>query len=32
MRKAKKLQKIKDIFDKNDMDFSLFDDVTVLKE
>ena len=32
MRKAKKLQKLKDIFDENEIDFTLFDDVSVLKE
>jgi len=31
-RKAKKLQEIKEIFEENEIDFTLFDDVVVLKE
>ena len=31
-RKAKKLQELKGIFEENEVDFELFDDVTVLKE
>ena len=32
VRKAKKLQELKGIFDENEIDFDLFDDVIVLKE
>lgn len=31
-RKSRKLQELKDIFEENDIDFTLFDDVSVLKE